>query len=102
MNIIPAPLRASSDIARTLKNENCVKDVQAAQAADVAIVGIGAVSQQDDATIIRSGYISQGEQLMIGRKGAVGDILGYFFDAKGDVVTDIKIHNELIGLPLAC
>ncbi len=52
----------------------------AAQAADVAIVGIGAVSQQDDATIIRSGYISQyGEQLMIGRKGAVGDILGYFF-----------------------
>ncbi len=38
---------------------------------------------------------------MIGRKGAVGDILGYFFDAKGDVVTDIKIHNELIGLPLS-
>lgn len=67
----------------------------------MAIVGIGAVSQQDDATIIRSGYISQGEQLMIGRKGAVGDILGYFFDAKGDVVTDIKIHNELIGLPLS-
>ncbi|XNM80825.1 sugar-binding domain-containing protein [Escherichia coli] len=61
----------------------------------------GAVSQQDDATIIRSGYISQGEQLMIGRKGVVGDILGYFFDAKGDVVTDIKIHNELIGLPLS-
>lgn len=56
VNIIPAPLRASSaDIARTLKNENCVKDVLlAAQAADVAIVGIGAVSQQDDATIIRS------------------------------------------------
>ena len=103
VNIIPAPLRASSaDIARTLKNENCVKDVLlAAQAADVAIVGIGAVSQQDDATIIRSGYISQGEQLMIGRKGAVGDILGYFFDAKGDVVTNIKIHNELIGLPLS-
>ncbi|STE55620.1 putative sugar-binding regulatory protein [Escherichia coli] len=43
VNIIPAPLRASSaDIARTLKNENCVKDVLlAAQAADVAIVGIG-------------------------------------------------------------
>ncbi len=67
----------------------------------MAIVGIGAVSQQDDATIIRSGYISRGEQLMIGRKGAVGDILGYFFDAKGDVVTDIKIHNELIGLTLS-
>lgn len=43
VNIIPAPLRASSaDIARTLKNENCVKDVLlAAQAADVAIVALG-------------------------------------------------------------
>lgn len=29
------------------------------------------------------------------------NFLGYFFDAKGDVVTDIKIHNELIGLPLS-
>lgn len=48
----------------------------------MAIVGIGAVSQQDDATIIRSGYISRGEQLMIGRKGAVGDILGYFLMQK--------------------
>ncbi len=60
VNIIPAPLRASSaDIARTLKNENCIKILLlAAQAADVAIVGIGAVSQQDDATIVRLPVIS--------------------------------------------
>ncbi len=73
VNIIPAPLRASSaDIARTLKNENCVKDVLlAAQAADVAIVGIGAVSQQDrDVTIIRSGHTAPGcRSQLIGQKG---------------------------------
>ena len=37
---------------------------------------------------------------MIGRKGAVGDILGYFFDAEGQVIPDMKIHDELIGLTL--
>ncbi len=50
VNIIPAPLRASSAIACTLKMKIAIKDaLLAAQAADVAIVGIGAVSQQDDA-----------------------------------------------------
>lgn len=103
VNIIPAPLRASSaDIARTLKNENCVKDVLlAAQAADVAIVGIGAVSQQDDATIIRSGYISPGRTVNDWPKRGGWRHFRLLFDAKGDVVTDIKIHNELIGLPLS-
>ena len=38
---------------------------------------------------------------MIGRKGAVGDILGYFFDANGEVIPEIKIHQELIGLGLS-
>nr|WP_052282708.1 transcriptional regulator LsrR [Kluyvera genomosp. 1] len=102
VSIMPAPLRASShDIACTLRNENSVRDVMlTAQAADVAVVGIGAIGQKDDATILRSGYITTGEQLMIGRKGAVGDILGYFFDADGEIIPDIKIHDELIGLTL--
>ena len=59
--------------------KNCVKDVLlAAQSSGWRLSALGPSSQQDDATIIRSGYISRGEQLMIGRKGAVGDILGYF------------------------
>ena len=102
VSIMPAALRASSqEIACTLRNENSVRDVMlTAQAADAAVVGIGAINQKDDATILRSGYITTGEQLMIGRKGAVGDILGYFFDADGEIIPDIKIHNELIGLEL--
>ncbi|MFV8849012.1 transcriptional regulator LsrR [Serratia fonticola] len=103
VSMIPAPLRASSaDIARTLRDENSVRDVLlAAQAADVAVVGIGAVSQKDAATILRAGYITEGEQLMIGRKGAVGDILGYFFDTSGAIIPDMQIHQELIGLSLS-
>ncbi|WP_210524002.1 transcriptional regulator LsrR [Pantoea ananatis] len=103
VSIMPAPLRASSaEIALTLRDENSVRDVlMTAQAADVAIVGIGAISQREDATISRTGYVTAGEQLMLGRKGAVGDILGYFFDANGKIIPDISIHRELVGLCLS-
>ena len=72
----------------------------AASAADVAVVGIGSVNQKRDATILRSGYISEGEQLMYARKGAVGDILGYFLQADGEQVDDLPIHRELLGISL--
>ena len=72
-------------MAGILKRETSVRDViLAATAADVAVVGIGSVNQRRDATILRSGYISEGEQLMYARKGAVGDILGYFLNAEGN------------------
>lgn len=74
--------------------------ILAATAADVAVVGIGAINQKRDATILRSGYISEGEQLMYARKGAVGDILGYFLQAQGELVEGLEIHRELIGVTL--
>lgn len=103
VSIIPAPLRASSaNVAETFRQENSVRDVMlAACAADVAVVGIGSVNQQKEATILRSGYISEGEQLMFSRKGAVGDILGYFMQADGALAADMQIHQELIGISLA-
>lgn len=103
VSIIPAPLRASNaHVADTFRQENSVRDVMlAACAADIAVVGIGSVNQQKEATILRSGYISEGEQLMFSRKGAVGDILGYFIQADGALVPDMQIHQELIGISLA-
>ncbi|CAM3768758.1 transcriptional regulator [Xenorhabdus thuongxuanensis] len=102
VSIIPAPLRASTQqVAATFREERSVRDViLAACAADTAIVGIGAIKQKQNATIMRSGYISDGEQLMFGRKGAIGDILGYFFNMEGELVSDIDIHQELIGISL--
>lgn len=38
---------------------------------------------------------------MFSRKGAVGDILGYFIQADGALVPDMQIHQELIGISLA-
>ena len=100
--MIPAPLRVSSpEVAEILKRESSVRDViLAATAADVAVVGIGSVNQKRDATILRSGYISEGEQLMYARKGAVGDILGFFLQADGERVEGLEIHRELLGVTL--
>ncbi|MDC9614729.1 transcriptional regulator LsrR [Xenorhabdus khoisanae] len=102
VSIIPAPLRASShQVAATFREERSVRDViLAAGAADIAVVGIGAINQKQQATIMRSGYISDGEQLMLDRKGAIGDILGYFFNTEGELVSNINIHQELIGISL--
>jgi lsr operon transcriptional repressor len=92
---------SSADVAEILKRESSVRDViLAATAADVAVVGIGSVNQKRDATIMRSGYISEGEQLMYARKGAVGDILGYFLQADGERVENLDIHRELLGVTL--
>ncbi|WP_419836333.1 transcriptional regulator LsrR [Xenorhabdus littoralis] len=102
VSIIPAPLRASTrQVAATFREEHSVRDmILTACAADIAVVGIGAINQKHQATIMRSGYISDGEQLMFGRKGAVGDILGYFFNEEGRLVSDMEIHQELIGISL--
>ncbi|WP_413492101.1 transcriptional regulator LsrR [Morganella psychrotolerans] len=100
VSIIPAPLRASNaTVAATFRRERSVQDVlMAACAADIAVVGLGAVNQKQDATIMRSGYISSGEQLMLGRRGAVGDILGYFIGREGEMTDDVEMHRELIGI----
>ncbi|WP_410012339.1 transcriptional regulator LsrR [Sodalis sp. C49] len=102
VSIIPAPLRASSaSVAEIFRQERSVQDVMlTACAADIAVVGIGSLSQRREATIMRSGYISEGEQLLFGRKGAVGDILGYFMQRNGELTAAMPIHQELIGISL--
>ncbi|NDL63903.1 transcriptional regulator LsrR [Acerihabitans arboris] len=102
VSIIPAPLRASSEsVAGIFRRERSVQDVMlTACAADLAVVGIGSLSQKREATIMRSGYISEGEQLLFGRKGAVGDILGYFMQRNGELTESMPIHQELIGVSL--
>jgi len=91
VSIIPAPLRASSaSVATIFRQERNVHDVMlAACAADIAVVGIGSLNQKQEATILRSGYISEGEQLLFGRKGAVGDILGFFMQRNGELAENM-------------
>jgi lsr operon transcriptional repressor len=65
--------------------------------ADITVVGIG--TPTPDATIVDSGYTTAEEMDAYVKAGAVGDILGQFIDARGQVV-DLEIHRRRIGIDI--
>lgn len=99
LHLIPSPILASSvEMARALRNEPQVKAIIAmAKTANHALVGIGPPSEQ--ATLAFQGYVSPAELQLYRRTGAVGDILGQFFDANG-VLLDLEIRDRIIGMRL--
>lgn len=98
-HILPTPIVASSEaLATALLAESEVQRVlKLARTADHAIVGIGGM--QGAPTIAQLGYTTA-EELEQGRSaGAVGDILGVYYDAHGTVM-DLPIHKRRIGISL--
>jgi lsr operon transcriptional repressor len=65
---------------------------------EYALVGVGTPTA--DATIVDMGYLTADDNRALHERGVVGDILGQFFDARGDVV-DLPIHDRRIGIELA-
>lgn len=68
-----------------------------AKAANMAVVGIGTPSE--DCTLVKMGCLSVKEVRKLIHQGAVGDILGYFFDRTGAPVKS-ELATRLIGLTL--
>lgn len=68
-----------------------------AKKADIAVVGIGTPS--DDTTLVRMDCISMTEAKRLANSGAVGDVLGAYFDIAGRVI-DPDMHGHLVGLTL--
>ncbi|WP_205904922.1 sugar-binding domain-containing protein [Deinococcus sp. S9] len=99
IHLIPAPIVASSvTLAQALREEPQIAELFAmTRLAHAALVGIGATNAQ--ATLVQSGYVSPAELTLFQRMGAVGDILGQFFDSHG-VPLDIPLHGQLIGVSL--
>ena len=99
IHLIPAPLLVSNpDLASNLKVERHVVDVMnMAKTANYALVGVGAVANQ--ATLVTSGYATSSQFEAFRRQGAVGDIIGLFYDSEGQVL-DLSFHNTLVGLDL--
>ena len=98
--IIPTPIVASTPrLAAALKAEPAIQQVLK-QACSVrqAIVGVGTPAA--DATIVQMGYLAADDVRVLRDKGVVGDILGQFFDADGNVVS-LPIHERRIGIELS-
>ena len=98
--VIPSPIMASTPaLAAALREEPTIQQVLK-QACDVghALVGVGTPTA--DATIVHMGYLNAEEARGLRERGVVGDVLGQFFDADGNVV-DLPIHDRRIGIELA-
>jgi lsr operon transcriptional repressor len=98
--VIPSPIMASTpSLAAALRDEPTIQQVLK-QACDVghALVGVGTPAA--DATIVHMGYLNPADVRGLRERGVVGDILGQFFDADGNVV-DLPIHDRRIGIELS-
>jgi DNA-binding transcriptional regulator LsrR (DeoR family) len=69
-----------------------------ARGASVALIGVG--NARDDSAVVRMGCFSMAEMRRLRDRGAVGDILGSFFDANGHVVVD-GIGDRVVALERA-
>lgn len=96
-HLIPTPLRVSSpELAEMLRIEPYVRHVlDMAATARLALIGVGSVSST--ATLVRYGYCTSAEVDLFARRGAVGDILGYFYDANGEIL-DLDLHRHVVAV----
>jgi DNA-binding transcriptional regulator LsrR (DeoR family) len=92
-----APAYADSAASREafLAHADVRATLARARAADMAIVGVG--DARDDSAVVQMGCFSTSEMARMRKAGAVGDILGYFFDVNGIAVTD-SVANRVVGL----
>lgn len=68
-----------------------------AQKASKALLGIGEATE--DAILVKTGFINASKMAELRLKGAVGDLLGRFFDIDGRLIED-DINDRVIGLSL--
>ncbi|USQ79162.1 sugar-binding transcriptional regulator [Ornithinimicrobium faecis] len=95
--VIPTPILVSSaKLAMQLRAEDGVRTViDRSHNADHAVIGIGGLTGEP--TLALSGYASAEELERYAAEGAVGDVLGLFFDKDGKLL-ELPIHHRRIGI----
>jgi DNA-binding transcriptional regulator LsrR (DeoR family) len=96
---LPVPFIADTEAdAEVLRAQRGVQTVLAlARACELCIVGVGVLGEQGN--LLHTGMLTAKEQAALERKGAVGDLLGHFLDADGQVV-DHELNRRAMGVRL--
>ncbi len=71
--------------------------VELAEQADVTFIGIGTID--DDAAMLRDGFVKADEIRSLVRAGAVGEIIGWAFDAQGKFIEGLT-NDRVLSVPL--
>ncbi len=96
---LPAPLFASDPETRdAILREPLIREaLDLAEHADMALVGIGAVSPPHLSSLFHAKRLTEKDLKEIEAAGGVGDICGYFYDIKGCLL-DLNLHRRIIGV----
>lgn len=99
IRFVPSPLLASSpEMAAMLRRERAVSDViETAKQADATLIGIGAA--MPNATILQHGVINEQQLIDYQVMGAVGDILGEWYDESGGVLA-VDLQKVRVGIAI--
>lgn len=100
LRTVPAPLFVSSErVAEAFRAEDSVREVfDLARTAAVTLTGMGAVVAGGSA--VRTGMVAESEVADLAARGAVGDMLGQWYDLAGRPVSS-AVSARRIGLDLA-
>lgn len=91
-------LSENSMIYNAFKSSELVKDIyRKGQSVDLAIAGVG--NPIESSTYHQLGYITSEERTSILRSGAIGDVLGSFFNKEGEIV-DNDVSDRMFGIRL--
>ncbi|HOO34220.1 MAG TPA: sugar-binding transcriptional regulator [Thermotogota bacterium] len=98
--IIPTPLLMSNtNVVNEMRMEPEVREIlNMWDLTNHLLVGIGSMNL--NATIIKKGYMKETDFAALKRKGAVGDILGRYFDENGELV-DFESNERIISFDIA-
>lgn len=97
--LIPAPLISSTkELVDAIQKETTVMEISKMhKMAGGTIIGIGTTT--DEATMLKTGIVRKETFELLKVKGAVGDIIAYFFDENGNIVEN-ELNDHLISYPL--
>lgn len=96
---MPLPVIASSAAERDmLLSQPMIRETHAlAQQADITFVGIGDLGPE--APLVMDGFISASELKLLQKAGAVGEIVGWAFDAQGRFIDGLT-NDRVASAPL--
>nr|WP_295466110.1 sugar-binding transcriptional regulator [Mesorhizobium sp.] len=96
---MPLPVIASSKAEREMLHAQAMirPTLELAARADVTFVGIGELGPT--APLVLDGFVSEAELAALRRAGAVGEIVGWAFDADGDLIEGIT-NDRVASAPI--
>ena len=95
--LLPVPAIVGKKSTReVLEQDPVIADVLAlAEKAELVCFSVGALSH--DSVLVESGYLDEADIDALGRRGAIGDILGHFIDADGAIAAP-ELDSRTLGL----